>query len=451
MSRARSPRGLLALWLPTGLGATALMAEIPVVIAATARSADGGRALAAVGISLSIIVLINSPALALTELVVTTHERQRPVLPAYALGVGLASAALIGALALAPAGQGLVGAVFSLDEQTLAQVRLALLGLCPASLAVASRRYLHGHLIVSGHTRPITIASLVRIACSGVVAWGLLALVPQAGALSAGCALTVGAYAETAVLLWSVRAWPRLVPPTVADLRGIGVQHAHLSGTRLLNTLPGLVTMVGIAHAAGARDSLVVWPVLSGLLALFIGPLGDLDAIIASRLRSDPADRQPRRFTWWLAAPFVAGFVLVVATPLVDGYIRGFSGVAGAPADLGVGWAPLLIGVPALVLVRAYLRGAIMATGHVSPLSLGVAVHAVALTATMAALPFTALPGVACAALATGAGLLAEVAVLRARQPVRVRRCSAGSRCGRGGSSPGRGTRPDRSDAPRPR
>jgi hypothetical protein len=421
VSGPRSTRGLFALWLPTGLGATALMAEIPIVIAAVARSGDGGRALAALGIGLSIIVLVNSPALAVTELVVATPEGQRPALRRYALGVGVASTALIGVLALAPPAQHLIGALLNLDQQTLDQVQLALLGLCPASIAVASRRFLHGQLIVAGNTRPITVATVVRIACSGAVAWGLLVLVPQAGALSGGCALTIGAYAETAVLLWAVRAWPRLSAPVRGMLGSISVRHLHLSGMRLLNTLPGLVTTVGIANAVAGPDSLIVWPVLSGLLAFFIGPLGDVDSIIASRLRQQPGDPVPRRFAWWLAVPVAGGFALVVTTPLVDGYLRSFSAVAAGPASLGVRWAPLLVGVPVLVLVRAYLRGAIMAGAPVASLSFGVGVHAAVLAATMAALPATGLPGVACAALATSAGLVAEVTALAVRSPGRHR------------------------------
>ena len=106
MSGPRSTRGLFALWLSTGLGATALMAEIPVVIAAVARSADGGRALAALGIGLSIIVLVNSPALAVTELVVTTPEGQRPAgapVASLSFGVGVHAAVLAATMAALPA------------------------------------------------------------------------------------------------------------------------------------------------------------------------------------------------------------------------------------------------------------------------------------------------------------------------------------------------------------
>jgi hypothetical protein len=73
---ASSTRTLFRLWLPTVFGASMLVAEIPLVAASAARSAVGGQALAAIGIGVAILVVINTPALAITPLVATEQGRR---------------------------------------------------------------------------------------------------------------------------------------------------------------------------------------------------------------------------------------------------------------------------------------------------------------------------------------------------------------------------------------
>lgn len=66
-----------------------LVIEIPAVYASVARANHGGQALAALGICIAILVMVNTPALALTPLVVTEQGyHPQPRLWRYALTVG---------------------------------------------------------------------------------------------------------------------------------------------------------------------------------------------------------------------------------------------------------------------------------------------------------------------------------------------------------------------------
>ncbi|PXY31059.1 hypothetical protein [Prauserella muralis] len=401
---------LLSTWLPTAFGASMLVVEVPLVYAAVARSDSGARGLAAMGICLALLVVVNTPALALAPLVATEHDRHRAAtLLAYTAGVGAVGTLLLGALALTPAAANLLGAAFGLDAGLLAQVRGGLLGLVPNSLGVALRRYLHGRCIHTGRTRPILRATLVRIAASGAFAFAGIAWWPEHGTLVGGLALSVGAVVEAAML--AVAARPFAVPSGSARARSLLRRHAHLSSNRLLAMLPLLLTTAGIAHAPYAALSLVVWPALYELLMLFASPVSDWEAVSATALRETPRSRSPRRVAWWLAAGFTAAFAAVLGTGAADGYLRGVEAVPADAATLGLSWAPVLLAVPALWVLRAHLHGVLMAAGATGWLVPASAAHVAVLGGAVSCLGLSGLPGVAAAALALVAGLLADVAV----------------------------------------
>jgi hypothetical protein len=101
---------LFRLWLPTVFGASMLVVEIPLVAAAAARSTDGGDALAAIGIGMSLLVVVNTPALAVAALVAGERNRRDPrQLWRHTLTVGAAGTAVLLALALHSAFTALTG------------------------------------------------------------------------------------------------------------------------------------------------------------------------------------------------------------------------------------------------------------------------------------------------------------------------------------------------------
>jgi MFS-type transporter involved in bile tolerance (Atg22 family) len=112
VDRELTQRRLLRVWLPTAFGASVLVAEIPVVYAAAARSTDGARALAALGICLAVLVVADTPGLALAPLVAVEAERRG--LRRYALAVGALGALALLLLGVVPPAAHVVGLVFGL-------------------------------------------------------------------------------------------------------------------------------------------------------------------------------------------------------------------------------------------------------------------------------------------------------------------------------------------------
>jgi hypothetical protein len=400
-----SPRALVLRWLPTALGTALLVSELPLVAASAARSAEPARALAALGIAMSVLVVVNAPALALTGLVVVSDDVSTRRLVRHTVSVGLAAALVLAALAGVPQ---VFAALLDLDAALAGELRWCLLALVPNPLAVAIRRYLHGRLIAAHRTRPILVATIARIAVSTSLAWVAVAAVPQHGGAAGGLALTVGALVEAALLGPVVR---RISRPAGGRQR-LARRHARLTAPWLLNNLPALVTTVGIAHAVAPAASLVVWPVTYQLALIFAGPVADWDTVTAGALREVPDHRAVRTATIWLTAAFGAVFAAVVLSGAGAYYVRDVAAVPPTPATLGLTWLWLLVPVPALWVLRGALRGLAMAAERHTRLVTAAGAHLLLLAATAVALGTTPLPGVAVGAVAVVAGVAVEIAVL---------------------------------------
>lgn len=394
------------------MGSSVLVVEIPVVAASVARSRDGAVALAALGISIAVIVVLNTPALAMAPLVISeAGRRAQRQLRRYAFGVGAAGCLATFVLAGIPALFGALRWLMNLDHALAGDLRVCLLALAPASVAVAARRYLHGRLIFAERTRPITAATLVRIGCSGTLAWVWVLTSPATGAFGGGLALTCGAGAEFTVLALAVRRIAALPAAGPGHRSALLRRHGQLSSSLLLNMVPTLITTVGITHSRLPARSLVAWPALIGLLSLFTVPAMDWESVTAAALRRDRADRAPGQLTGWLAAGLLGLFGAVLLSPAGEAYMRGFIDVPRLPAQLGLAWAPVLLAAPPLWAIRSYARGIVVADGSTQWLVHASVAHVIALTALSASLSFSALPGVACGSLAIVGGLVADTVV----------------------------------------
>jgi hypothetical protein len=400
-----SARRLFLRWLPTALGTAMLVAELPLVSISASRSTEPGAALATLGIGMSVLVVVNAPALALAGLTVVATDAGDTRLGRHALLVGLTGCAVLLVLATPPALAGL-RTLLGIDHPLAAEVRGCLLSLAPNPLGVALRRRLHGRLIRAHHTRPIAWATLVRIAASAGLAWLAVAMLPEHGATAAGLALSAGAFTEALLLTPVVRRLPR----ATGTATGVGRRHAQLTAPWLLNNLPALITTVGIAHAAQPADSLIVWPVTYNLATLFSSPLADWDTITAA----EPDRGAVRAVTWWLTAAFAALFTVVILSDVDTWFVTGLTAVPAEPAALGLTWLPLLLPMPMLWVLRGTLRGIVMTGTRRSALVLASTGHLLVLTTTVTALGQTTLPGVAVGALAVLAGLVTELLTLAA-------------------------------------
>jgi len=397
----RAITSLFRTWAPTALGSSMLAWEIPLVSALVARMQQGAEGLAALGIALSILFVLNSPALALTPLVVSEGDpRARHPLFRHAMVTGVVGCALIMVIPM------LLSLTALGSDDVRDAVRGCLLSLGTVPLAVALRRYLHGCLIQEGRTQPIALATVVRICCT-IAAGLMLWQTSLAGATAGGLTLMCGAWGETALLAMMRTRTP--VDRQARWSRRVLVKHAQLSSSILLNMSPRLITTIGIVGASDELPSLIVWPAMFSLMALGTVPLTDLDSVGASFLKRGGDRRNLRRFCLSLSAVVGAFFVAIAVTPLGRLYLVDFTHVPPAPANLGIDWLWLLACAPALWAVRGYLRALAIAGDASRLLPWAAGIHLLALTVFSLVFPMSGLPGVACASMAVFGALCIEI------------------------------------------
>jgi Na+-driven multidrug efflux pump len=415
-----SVRRVLRIWAPTALGSSVLMVEIPVILALAARGPRGAASLAGLGVALSLILLVNSPALALASTTATLSRGAAAVarLRTLALLAGSIPAALLVTALLTPAADWLFRSVIHVPSNAVGLTRVALWLLAPAPLVVAWRRYQHGLLIACGATGPIAWASFARIGISIAVASFALAATGVSGAALGAVALTAGATGEALVVTVLARrtgAWeaarqrPGDDPPLARLIRF----HLPLAATMALSMVPQPLVTAGIARGRHPEISLAAWPVLYGLVWVLAGSTAEMESITASKHGGPGGRHATRTFATLLGSALALVLLLVLATPLARLYFVDVSGVHGAAAEAGTRAARVAVVLPLLYALRAWLRGALIARRRTTAVQWAMGASIVVLVPVLAGgVAFTSLDGVTIGAAALVVALAAELSVL---------------------------------------
>lgn len=357
-----------------------LTLEIPLLLALAARVGDHLVAVAGLGLALGIIVPINAAALALctTASVANAEGWAHRAVLRYTVIVGVAGVSLLLVIS-----SGLFDAqietALGLPADTWDAARWALVGLLPAPMLVALRRYTQGYLIAAGDTACFMRATLARMLTSVLLA-GVLTQAFGGGTFGIGVALTIGVAVECA-LLWFRHGSSAADAGDFGrdDLWAIARVHVPLSGSMLLTVLPPTAVLLLLGASDGDGEALAAWPVLYGLAWLISGTTIDLEPITASNHRQ--SRRSTQRFAIALAVCLTGLLVLLRVDTLAQHYFRDFSGLSQQTADIAVSGLPWLLGFPALCVTREWMRGALVASGRSPNTIKGVGIGFVAMLA----------------------------------------------------------------------
>ncbi len=209
----------------------------------------------------------------------------------------------------------------------------------PWSWAIGYRRFNQGVLIRFGHSRAISLGTLIRLAADIMVltVGYLLQTVP--GIVVAATAITAGVLSE--LLYVCLRTRPvirnqvRMAPLVERQLtlRNFAAFYIPLVATSLLSMLRQPVGTAALSRMPQALDSLAVWPVAMGLVWMLCSLGTAFNEVVVTYLDEPDAFQHLRTFRRILVLSSLGIAVAIAATPLSSVW---FVSISALPLSLVV-------------------------------------------------------------------------------------------------------------------
>ncbi|MEZ4664591.1 MAG: hypothetical protein R2911_44230 [Caldilineaceae bacterium] len=355
-------------WWPLAAGWLVMTIEIPLLAAFVARAADPKVHLAAWGLLFPIVLILASPVMMLLAASTTLCKDWQAftTVRRYMYVIAAILTALHGLLAFTPLFDLVVVDFIAPPPEIVEPVRLGMRAMLPWSFSLGFRRFNYGILIRAGRTQVVTMGAVTRVCATLLMALLLFTLGRVPGALIAAGGIVFGVIAEAAyagiqarpVLRDSLRQAPPLAEPLTLPI--FRTFYLPLVMTSLLQIAVQPVVTAALSRMPHPLDSLATWPVLYGLIIMFMSvSMASIEAVVVL-LEEPGAPVLLRRFMTRLALTVSGLLILLNATPLAELWFTRISALPEAlihPAHMAL-W--LALPIPALAAFEALFQGALM-------------------------------------------------------------------------------------------
>jgi hypothetical protein len=356
-------------WWPLAASWLLMAMELPALSAVMARLADPEINLAAWGgvaypVSLIIeapIIMLLAASTALSKDIASYRWLRR-----FAISVGAALTLVHILIAFTPLFDLVVVKLIGAPQEIREASRLGLKLMTPWTFSIAIRRFNQGALIRFGHSRAVSIGTMIRLLADGsVLAAGLLiGSVP--GIAVAGVAVSMGVISEAIYSVIRVRpvvkdelpGAPIVNPPL--RMRAFMYFYIPLAMTSLLTLLVQPLGSAALSRMPLALASLAVWPVVSGFIFMLRSMGMAFNEVVVALLDEPGAAASLRRFAMLLASATTTLLILLAATPLSSWWFETVSGLSPDLAELARNsvWFALLL--PAFNVYQSWYQGVLL-------------------------------------------------------------------------------------------
>ncbi|MEQ8763283.1 MAG: hypothetical protein RL885_05110 [Planctomycetota bacterium] len=350
---------LAASWLLMGL-------ELPLVSAIIARLPDQKLNLAAYGgIVFPICLVIEGPIimmLAASTALCKDMESYRRLHRFMMIVSGGLTAIHVG-LACTPLYGWVMPALFNVDPKVLELARPGLILMLPWTWAIAYRRFQQGVLIRFGHTRAVSLGTLIRLSTNAGVLWLGATLETGSGVVVATTAVASAVMAEAIyaglrvrpILRGPLRLSPAAEKPlTLSRLLAF---YVPLALTPFFNLLTQPIGSIAMSNMPRSIASLALWPVVNGLVFLLRALGYACNEVVVAQLEHPGTWHALRRFITWLSLVASGLLIAIAATPLGELWFGGVSDLEPELVSFAKKaiWIPILM--PALSAFQNWLQG----------------------------------------------------------------------------------------------
>jgi hypothetical protein len=417
-------------WLPLAASWALMSIELPAVSAVIARMDSPEMNLAAYGSVVFPLALIVEAPIIMLLAASTTLSKDKPsyeALHRFTHRLSFLLTVFHAAVAFSPLFDMWVVPAMDVPTEVIEPARMGLQIMIPWTWPIAYRRFCQGVLIRFGHSKDVSIGTLIRLCAMSstlIVGWQFLAL---PGVAVGACAVIAGVLAEAVFAGWRVQGVARehLAHTDTSDppLRGraFAAFYIPLGMTSLITLAAQPMCAAGMGRMPLELESLALWPVMIGLIFMLQALGLAYNEVVVAWVGRPEARKALWRFTMLLSWGTGGALALAAATPLSTVWLAELSNLPPDLVDIGKVAMWLAIPIPAMRGLNSWYQGILVHQRRTRPITESVAVYMlVAATILLVGIDEARWPGVLVSISAYSVGRLAQSAWLwfRAREAV---------------------------------
>jgi hypothetical protein len=258
--------------------------------------------------------------------------------------------------------EGILGA----PQEIVEPARIGLMIMTPWTWSIAYRRFNQGVLIRFGHSRSVSVGTIIRLSADSIILLIGYLLGDIPGIVVATSAVAAGVVSEAVyvglvvqpVLKNELRPAQAVKDPIT--LRSFLDFYVPLAMTSLLTLLVQPIGSAALGRMPKALESLAVWPVISGLVFLFRSMGMAYNEVVVALLDEPRSSTNLRRYSGWLAIVSSGLLLLVAATPISKLWFERVSALTPTLATLAQSAIWAAIPLPGLTVLQSWYQGAIL-------------------------------------------------------------------------------------------
>ncbi len=380
-------RNIFWFWLPLFASWLLMTAEGPVISAVINRLPNEVVMLAAVGIVVSLSVMIESPIINLlsTSTALVRDRASYMQVQKFTIHWLILLTIITVLVAFTPLFDLVVVRWLEAPPEVAEWVLPGMQIMMLWSAAIGWRRFLQGVLIHFDMTRQVAWGTVVRLLSSGSLILVLALGTDWAGAISASIALMVGVTAEAAYVTWAVQPLFKAqlsvdAPSAEGDpltYRDLFWFHLPLAGTAVLILLAQPLVTSSLARLDNPTESLAAWPVLFQLMLMARAAAFALPEVVIALSKGHETFAALRKFSLRITAVLTAITAIIAFTPVADFYLFNIQDMTESTGLLTQTALPLFLLFPAFATLASWFRGLLISSRHTVEINIGMVVNLV--------------------------------------------------------------------------
>jgi len=379
-----SLRRIFDTWWPLAASWLLMGAELPILSAVVARLENPKIHLAAYGgVVFPLALLIEAPIIMLLAASTALSKDMASFrLVRRFMMITAASLTLLHILvAFTPVYYFVVEGLMGAPQEIIEPARVGLMIMTPWTWSIAYRRFNQGVLIRFGHSRTITIGTLIRLGADILVLsiGFLIGSIP--GIVVATSAVAFGVVSEAVYSGFVVRPVVRdeLAPsaPVVPTISWSSFFKFYipLSMTSLLFLIAQPLGSAAMSRMPEDINSLAVWPVLGGFLFLLRSMGVAFNEVVVALLDKPRSYANLKRFTYLLAASTTAILLIIAATPISKLWFKDISALSPELIELARKAIWLAVPLPSLTVFQSWYQGSIVSARKTYQITISVIIY----------------------------------------------------------------------------